>query len=65
MHTTGAVLYAEVMEETRLSVRVEPALKATVERLARKDRRSLTGQVEFMLLDWLEIKGIPLEPSAS
>lgn len=61
MHTGGATVYAGVMEETRLSVRVEPAIKQVMERLAREERRTLTGQVEYVILDWLKLKGIPLE----
>lgn len=51
-------------EETRLSVRVEPAVKRTLERVARQEHRTLTGQVEYILTNWLELKGIALESSS-
>jgi hypothetical protein len=41
------------VEKIPLGTRVEPAVKAALERAADREKRSLTAQVEIILAEWL------------
>jgi hypothetical protein len=42
------------MVKIPLGARVEPPVKAAIEKAAKQERRSLSSLVELILLDWLE-----------
>jgi hypothetical protein len=39
-----------------LGARVEPGVKAAIQKAAKQERRSLSSLVEVILLDWLEAR---------
>jgi hypothetical protein len=41
------------VEKIPLGTRVEPAMKAALEKVADREKRSLTAQVEIILAEWL------------
>lgn len=41
------------MEKIPLGVRVEPPIKAALEKVAKQEKRSLNAQVEIILAEWL------------
>jgi hypothetical protein len=45
------------MSKIPLGTRVEPAMKASLEKAAKQERRSLTAQVEIILAEWLRVNG--------
>ena len=51
----GGILMAEEKERrvTPVGIRLPPSLKATLEEIARKERRSLASLVQIILEDWL------------
>jgi hypothetical protein len=42
-----------IMTKILLGVRVEPDMKAALERAAKREKRTLTAQVELILEEWL------------
>ncbi len=47
-------------------LRIDPALWAEIERLAQSELRSVNGQVEYLLRDALERRGLrPAKPKAA
>lgn len=44
------------MAKIPLGARVEPAIKAALERAAKQEKRTLTAQVEIILEEWLEAR---------
>jgi hypothetical protein len=44
------------MVKVPLGARVDPAVKTAIEKAAKQERRSLTAQVEVILLDWLKAR---------
>jgi hypothetical protein len=42
------------VEKIPLGTRVEPAMKAALEKVAEREKRSLTAQVEIILGEWLK-----------
>lgn len=46
-------------------LRIDPALWAELERLAQSELRSVNGQVEYLLRDALERRGIKPAPAKS
>jgi hypothetical protein len=43
---------------TPLSIRFEPEIKATIERLAKADRRSVASWVEKFVIDHMQAEGL-------
>jgi hypothetical protein len=41
------------MAKIPLGARVEPAMKAAIEKAAKQEKRTLTAQVEVILAEWL------------
>ena len=51
------------LKTATLNLRISPQLKASAEKAAAEDHRSLTSLIEKLLLDWLREKGyLPAEP---
>jgi hypothetical protein len=46
----------QVMTKIPLGARVEPEIKAAVEKAAKQERRTLTAQVEMILEEWLDAR---------
>jgi hypothetical protein len=44
------------MVKVPLGARVEPEVKAAIEKAAKQEKRSLTAQVEVILLEWLDAR---------
>jgi hypothetical protein len=44
------------MAKVPLGARVEPSMKAAIEKAARQEKRSLTAQVEIILAEWLKAR---------
>jgi hypothetical protein len=54
-----------VIRALTIGIRVEPELKAALERAAKDDRRTVSSLVEGLLEDWLREKGyLPKEKEA-
>jgi hypothetical protein len=54
MSTTIAKRKDRHVKKIPLGARVEPAVKAALERAADREKRSLTAQVEIILAQWLK-----------
>jgi hypothetical protein len=54
MSTTVAKRKGRHVEKIPLGARVEPAMKAALQKAADRERRSLTAQVEIILAEWLK-----------
>ena len=46
-------------------LRIDPDLWADIERLAQAELRSVNGQIEYLLRDALEKRGIPVKGAAA
>ena len=46
----------------QMNLRVRPALKAKLEKLAKEDRRTLSAYVEKLLEDYVDQLGVEREP---
>ena len=54
MSTTIATKKGRHVKKIPLGTRVEPAMKAALEKAAEREKRSLTAQVEIILGEWLK-----------
>ena len=50
-------------ERKAFLLRIDPALWAEIERLAQSELRSVNGQIEYLLRDALERRGIRTAPA--